>query len=52
MIKFIVAFGKNAFGLTLVAELNPDGTYDYAATLKRAHDMCEGGTVNFAPRVA
>lgn len=48
MIKFIVAFGANAFGLSLVASHNPDGTPDYAATLKRAREMCEGGTVQFA----
>lgn len=48
MIKFICAFGANAFGLTLVAEHNPDGTFNYAATLKKARDMCEDGTVQFA----
>lgn len=49
MIKFIVAYGKNAFGLELVAELNPDGSKDFKATLDKAQAMCEGGTVMFAP---
>lgn len=48
MIKFICAFGANAFSMSLVADRNADGTPDYAATLKRARDMCEGGTVQFA----
>jgi hypothetical protein len=69
MIKFICAFGANAFGLSLVpvtymetylskgkeatereyldAMSKPNDT-DYVATLKKARDMCEGGTVQFA----